>query len=127
MKHFVLFLFSLFQFLSFAQTSSGIAPTSIPSLAVKSTIINLNPIAGDKFFTIDTKNNSYAYLHSYEDFKKQFRDRNAKGDEKYIQEFIFKTLEDNFSNKDTVNPTSLKDLNTYNRFKEMFEKFNEDN
>lgn len=112
MKHFVLFLFSLIQFLSFSQKASSTSTTSIPSSSVTSTIINLNPRTGNKFFMVDTKNTSYAYLYSYDDFKKQFQDLNAKGDEKYIQEFIFKTLEDNFSNKDTVNPTSLKELNT---------------
>lgn len=126
MKHYVLFLFVLIQFASIAQKATSIQSAVVSSSSITSTIIHLNPITGNKFFTIDTKNISYAYLYSYEDFKKQFQDLNAKGDEKYIQEFIFKNLEDNFSKKDTLNPYAINELNTYNRFKEMVNKFLEE-
>ncbi len=126
MKYCALFLFNCIQFFCVAQKATNSTSTAISSSSVTSTIINLNPITGNKFFTIDTKNTSYVYLLSYEDFKKQFQDLSAKGDEKYIQEFIFKNLEDNFSKKDTIKTSSLKELNTYDRFKEMFDKFQEE-
>jgi len=124
MKYFVLFLFNCIQFFTVAQKATSSTSTAISSSSVTTTTINLNPITGNKFFIVDAKN-TYAYLYSYEDFKKKFHDPNVKGDEKYIREFIFTTLENNFSKKDTLNPLVVNELN-YDRFKEMFNKFKDE-
>ena len=116
MKYSVLFLFAILHFFGSAQkspsanktpsiqpltssletTSINASSESISSSSVISTVINLNPVTGSKFFAVETSNKDYFILYSYEDFKKQFQDLNAKGDEKYVQEFIFKSLDIRF-------------------------------
>ena len=113
--------------MSSAQKSSGSQPTSVASSSITSTVINLNPITGNKFFAVKTLNkNSYA-LYSYDDFKKQYQDLNAKGDEKFIQEFIFKNLDSSFTKSDILKKGEFRELNSFNRFNEMLNKFTESN
>lgn len=126
MKYCILFLFSLIQFITNAQKATGSSSTGISSSSVTTTIINLNPITGNKFFTVDTKNTSYAYLYSYEDFKKRLKIKISQGEDKSQLQNIIIFLDGYFINKDTLKPENYKDARTNYNFKSYFKEFESD-